>query len=93
MADLTENMKTPATVDFYTKCVIGEGPCNAVGTALRSLLWDPVPGQPICYGCNESQMQRVRYVIDTMKAQYPLQACKIRAKLGEIRPIFSDVKC
>ncbi|XP_068216460.1 uncharacterized protein [Palaemon carinicauda] len=93
MNELAENMNSPSNVEFYTLCAINEGRCNNIGRALKSLLWDPIPGQPLCYGCNDEQMKRVRYVIDTMKAKYPVHACKIRQTLGAHRPIFTDMKC
>ncbi|XP_066943018.1 uncharacterized protein [Macrobrachium rosenbergii] len=86
LREMYNNMNNNNTVTFYTNCVTG-GTCDRVGAALRHFLVDLIPGQDICNGCNPCERERVQYVLDTMKEQYPEQACKVQTTLQ--KPIFS----
>ncbi|XP_068216464.1 uncharacterized protein [Palaemon carinicauda] len=86
LRDMFSNMNNNNTVNFYTNCVTG-GTCDRVGAALRHFLVDLIPGQEICTGCNPCEKERVQYVLDTMREQYPEQACKVQTTLQ--KPIFS----
>lgn len=83
---LFSNMQNRNTVTFYVNCVLGEGRCDHVGSALRHLIVDLVPNQEMCYGCSSCEREKVTYVLDVMKNKYPDLACKAQNALK--RPIF-----
>ncbi|XP_047486777.1 uncharacterized protein LOC125037617 [Penaeus chinensis] len=91
METLRANMNSRPKVEFYVKCVTVGEPCDRVGHALKNLLAAEASGPTNCRGCTESELERVRFVMDSLERDHKDLACELH-KSRDI-PIFPKNPC
>ncbi|XP_047486760.1 uncharacterized protein LOC125037605 [Penaeus chinensis] len=87
LAEMFKLMNNRNDIKFYVDCVTEKGSCNSIGKAMQSLILDVQGGGEICRGCSECEMERVQYMLDTLRTEYTDLACQIQTYLK--KPIFA----
>nr|XP_027236566.1 uncharacterized protein LOC113827832 [Penaeus vannamei] len=90
METLRANMNTRSKVEFYVKCVTVGEPCDRVGFALRNLFAAESTATS-CRGCTESELERVRFVMNALERDHKDLACVLQ-KSRKI-PLFAQNPC
>ncbi|XP_042888454.1 uncharacterized protein LOC122263876 [Penaeus japonicus] len=87
LAEMFKLMNNRNNIKFYVDCVTEKGSCNNIGKAMQSLILDVQAGGEICRGCSDCELDRVQYMLDTLRTEYTDLACQIQNYLR--RPIFA----